>query len=724
MPASRGWHPRHLWPPWRHGNEISKKDDDLPLPSHSNRGRSYGTQWQSARMPRRTWVKRLAAYALVIVFLVYLFNRAYSPSSSALPGNRGDPDAVEAAYKQRFGPAGTAHVDGAPKKPSSPHQPSPAKVDGQQKGISSPKEPIDKGSKEGHNKPDSGRAKPPPKYDGPIRYPALASSLGAIASTGGNSPHNRNVLFAASSLKSSSTLLPMACEMAMEHLSYVHFAFIGTADIAMQDLLEVNGIDKTCPLILHDARPDHFQMSTENRMSLAIVKALHSTNAEESYFLRAVRDQVSSTKSALVELPERPRTSLAWISKLDSAALSAWNDVRFDILIHATPTGTANLERLLRSIARADFAGIQTPHITVELPYVLDAPLESYLASFKWPRPTPSDGHRPQMISLRRRITRQLMEEEDSSVRFVESFWPTDPQRSHVLVLASHTEVTPQFFQCSSPTLSVQYPPLVQFLTDWILDVKYSLLYQLHSNFALLEDYDAGLLGISLSVPTTLIDGTQPFTPPKPLRDDKDGSGETAFLWQRPNSEAMVFLGEKWAELHHFVAQTLYQKRSMSSTPALLAKKQVSKKYPAWLEYALRLSRLRGYFTLYPSRETAKAIIGVHSDVPDAPEEYLKDESRPKSPNDYSDKVDEDFDPVSPVDMLETLPRNGELQSPGHLPLLSWDGQAKTKDSFAKDAAEYTTLFRREVGECGEEYLKNPPIANKMAVDLFCTHKA
>jgi hypothetical protein len=47
-----------------------------------------------------------------------------------------------------------------------------------------------------------------------------------------------------------------------------------------------------------------------------------SSAAEEQYFLGAVRDQVSSSQSALVELPERPRTSLAWITKLDSAALS------------------------------------------------------------------------------------------------------------------------------------------------------------------------------------------------------------------------------------------------------------------------------------------------------------------------------------------------------------------------------------------------------------------
>jgi hypothetical protein len=235
-----------------------------------------------------------------------------------------------------------------------------------------------------------------------------------------------------------------------------------------------------------------------------------------------------------------------------------------------------------------------------------------------------------------------------------------------------------------------------------------------------MEDYDASLMGISLAVPPTLIDGTEPFTPPKPLRGKTAGSAETAFLWQRPSSEAMIFLGAKWVELHHFVAQSLYQKKSMSSTPALLATKHASKKYPAWLEYALQLSRIRGYFTLYPSRETAKAIIGVHSDIPHTPEEYQKDKSSTKAPKDFSDQGSEHFEPASPVDMLVTLPNNGELQSPRDLPLLSWDGKPKTEESFAKDASEYTTLFRKEVGECEERYLKSRPAAKTTALDLFC----
>ena len=47
-----------------------------------------------------------------------------------------------------------------------------------------------------------------------------------------------------------------------------------------------------------------------------------ATGDEEDFFLAAVRDEVRSTASALIELPERPGDSLAWVTKLDSAALS------------------------------------------------------------------------------------------------------------------------------------------------------------------------------------------------------------------------------------------------------------------------------------------------------------------------------------------------------------------------------------------------------------------
>lgn len=49
---------------------------------------------------------------------------------------------------------------------------------------------------------------------------------------------------------------------------------------------------------------------------------IDSTSDEEAFFLAGVRDEVRGTSSALIELPDRPGDSLAWVNKLDSYALS------------------------------------------------------------------------------------------------------------------------------------------------------------------------------------------------------------------------------------------------------------------------------------------------------------------------------------------------------------------------------------------------------------------
>lgn len=46
------------------------------------------------------------------------------------------------------------------------------------------------------------------------------------------------------------------------------------------------------------------------------------SHLEDDYFLRAIRDQVMATKSALIELPDKPETRFSWISKLDASSLS------------------------------------------------------------------------------------------------------------------------------------------------------------------------------------------------------------------------------------------------------------------------------------------------------------------------------------------------------------------------------------------------------------------
>lgn len=106
---------------------------------------------------------------------------------------------------------------------------------------------------------------------------------------------NKNVLFAAASLKSASLLLPMACQMGDELRNYVHFALIGGSGIGMDELRAVNGIDKSCQVIFHgmaqlslsprvseeacklthlDARPDYATISAVERLRQSTVRGL------------------------------------------------------------------------------------------------------------------------------------------------------------------------------------------------------------------------------------------------------------------------------------------------------------------------------------------------------------------------------------------------------------------------------------------------------------------
>jgi hypothetical protein len=133
------------------------------------------------------------------------------------------------------------------------------------------------------------------------------------------------------------------------------------------------------------------------------------------------------------------------------------------------------------------------------------------------------------------------------------------------------------------------------------------------------EDWNSKMLGISFAAPSTLLDNSQPLTVPQP---NGEAGWKGAFLWEAPNSDAMLISGEKWVELHGFVTQILDKQHASSQSPALLAHKEISKKYPSWLEYILQLSRLRGYYTVYPGPETASVVMGVHNDLPELPEEY------------------------------------------------------------------------------------------------------
>ncbi|UNI21659.1 hypothetical protein JDV02_007631 [Purpureocillium takamizusanense] len=698
MSSSRRWHLR------RDDEELAKKDDDLGLtPKQQQQPRG---QWHAvAHPPRRSLVLRLVAYLVVLSVLLLFLIRAITS---------GDDGPSSPSPFDRDGASFLHDIPGAYDSPPIRGRPPPLPLDDPEPKTKSKPKPAPEKKPKAASASHDGLQRQPESYNGPIKFYELAASLRAISSTGGASVTNRNVLFAAASLRSAATLLPMACRMAHEKTTYVHFAFIGRSTISLKELLQVNGIDRTCPMMIHDARPNHADTSTETRMALSVARAFYyinsymhpqavlvdSTDAEEAFFLRGARDEISSTHAALIELPDKPETRLSWITKLDAPALAAWNRVRFDIIVRAPPKGTGNVKRLLNSLARVDLGGHSVPHLTVELPSLIEPSLQSFLARYQWPPWGGVEKPLPQMMSLHRRIPSHRISEEESLVRFLESFWPLDPVNSHVLVLSPNTEVTPQFFHY----------------------LKFSVLFYRYSRAATSEGLDLRLMALSFAVPTKSLDGTQPFSPPAPVRGSKPGSEGVSFLWQSPASEAVMFMGDKWIELHAYASQMIDRRSSSASSPALLANKEVGKQHSAWMEYAVQLARLRGYFTLYPGKETAGVIAGVHTDLSNKPEEYDDSamSSKDREQEGFVDRVSRAFDPGSSVDVLETLPKRGELQPPEDLPILSWDGKQKSFAKFLMDTAEFVDDFRRQVGHCSEEDLETSPLPDSYARDLFC----
>lgn len=102
-------------------------------------------------------------------------------------------------------------------------------------------------------------------YEGKVMFPELEHSLPRYKYSSKTS--SRAVLFAASSLRSMSDMLPLACHMANQPLSYVHFILMGKDEISVPDIKAVNGIkENECPIkwhgkySLHSGIPSHADM--------------------------------------------------------------------------------------------------------------------------------------------------------------------------------------------------------------------------------------------------------------------------------------------------------------------------------------------------------------------------------------------------------------------------------------------------------------------------------
>ncbi|GKT85685.1 glycosyltransferase 2 [Colletotrichum tofieldiae] len=676
--------------PWRQlrslvflsDEEMGKKDDD-----HHRAGgsaiknpillRNRNPQWQpAAKMPSRRLFRRVAYLFLIACALWYLLSD----------------------LSFGFGERPPSYIYPYPDDPRESRDPTLRKTGRLPKG-----QPPPQGT-EHHD------------YNGPVKFHRLASSLHAIAATKGSQPVNQNVLFAASNLRSLSTLLPFACKMGTELRSYVHFAVMSRSDMDLDDLKKINGVDDTCYIIWHDARADFSTLSTDARLEQSALRALRHIHtymhpqaiivdgSDDEYlpFTKGMRDETGRLNTPLIELPLNAWTHLSWLAKLDSASLSVWNQVSVDILIQAPASGSGSLLRLLKSLNEVDFTAFTIPHLTIELPQDIEPATAKFLETFHWPPPHVQNPGRVQMLSLRHRIPRQRMTEEESSIRFLESFWPTTPRHSHILVLSPQAELAPGFFHCGF---------------GYATDLKYTMLEYRYSRLSTLQKWDQRILGISMASPSTYLNGKIDFVEPT-AESAKDGEG-TSYLWQAPNSNAMLIFGDRWIELHGLVSEVdaLQHARGADPPPELVTEKEVSKKFPSWLEHVLRLSRLRGYFTLYPSAETAATLATVHRELYQAPEEYEKEGSERKKTASLSESA---VSFGSLVQTLDTLPNNGSLAPANDLPLLGWEGEGTNLRHVYQMAVEYMFKWREQVGGCSKEESQRDHIDGS-AKDLFCT---
>ncbi|KAI2723621.1 hypothetical protein CBS147310_743 [Penicillium roqueforti] len=532
-------------------------------------------------------------------------------------------------------------------------------------------------------------------YDGMIKFYELAHSLPRYKYS--QKTTSRAVLFAASSLRSVSDLLPLACRMASQRLNYVHFTLMGKEEVSIDGIKEVNRIrDSECPMTWHDARPDYAPKSTDDRMKRSVIGGLQNIKAyispeliitqgrdwEDSFFWDGVEVFSRERDVPHVALSSDSR-NLMWIASLDSQALRSWNNIQIEMVVHAASESSGSLIRLIKSLDAADYLG-SAPSLTIELPQRVDLQLLRFLQHL--------DGltQLPGRITIRRRIQPHGMDTEESSLRTVESFYPRDPEMTHLLLLSPQTELAPSFYH---------------YLKFAVLNYKQSSrAKRLFSN----------MIGISLELPSfkPTVD-SQSFTPP-PMTVEGKEQFLPSFLWQAPNSNAALYFGDAWAEFHSFMANRL-------STPQSTAASQpkiISEKYPAFMEYMLEMIRAKGYYLLYPSFPGIKSssIATVHNELYQPPEEFA-DNSPATSDEEATQDIHDPAQPLTggslaglgsiekPLNRASTIMPLLDLFSSGlpdldALPLLSYNGEGSTAAAYTKQTEEYAKQFRTLYGGC------------------------
>lgn len=688
--------------------ELGKKDDD-----HLQRaggGRRMG--WSSGGGFRWRWRRRRNLLLLVVVVAAVVVLGGGLVGLGGIVAHVERRPGVEEGLRALSMGVGSVY-----EKPTSA-KPTPDKST-HKKGREKEKDGGDeKAVHDGHRADDEPTGPPPgiqtprngeatPRtYSGPIRFFRLARSLRPAASrTAGYNERNRNVLFVMSSLQSVATLLPMICDMSKWNRNYVHAALMGRLDIALDDVLAINGIDKDeCGAVWHDARPNYMEYSDDDRAERSVAAAMthiHSflhpqvaimddVSSENSPFVKAIRAKTALLKMPLIELPKDGLDDVGYVSRLDSSSLKHWHTPTVDIVVQVPPD-SSNVLGLLKSIKEADYSGLAHPRITLDLPANLDVSVKQHIEKFTWPprtdktdSPTSADG-----LVVRRRITDLDATQEDAAMRFLELFYPTT-RDSHVLLLYPQAQLSPHYFHY----------------------VKYALLEHQYSTFG--KDDNKALMGISLDLPATLLDGKTPLTPPQlgdmhtgRYAEDYPGTTSVPFLWQAPTAAATLLWADKWAEWHDFVGNRVRKNKQQSGTTARANKqKEVS---PAWTEYMEEFMQARGYTMLYPAKMD-KAFVAVHDEL-----NQLSRGSRPRA----SPRREPRTIPAS-MALLDALPFSGDLPELQYLPWLLSNGTLTSHGAAADAANEYANAFRRLEGGCEDREGMRRRVVPGETRDLFC----
>ncbi|KAL4872664.1 hypothetical protein BDV12DRAFT_182999 [Aspergillus spectabilis] len=615
--------------PFLADEELGKKDDDHRPEKHPDQ------QWQPKawKPPRR----RRILIVPIILYLLYIF---FKNMPTDIPPLRD-------RFKSRLPPSQHVMPDAPPPVISQSDSP--------------PRDEYDT-----RNNDDL-------YYKGELKFYNLGRTLNLFERRGKNP--SKAAVFAAASLESVSDLLPLACRMANQKLNEVHFVLMGRDDVSPEGIQRVNGVDKaSCPVYWHDARVDYARWSTVGRMEQAVVAVLpyiqkylrpqvvitHGEKFEESFLLRGIQ-KTHRLGISHITLPHAGR-ELSWMATLDSNALRSWNSIQIEILIRAHPNAAGSVIRAIRSLERADYLGSH-PSLAIELPSRVDPQLLRFLKEMNWPPNTSSK------ITIRRRIKPQSMSPKEASLHAVEAFYPKDPDFSHVLLLSPDIELSPSFYH---------------YLMYTLLKYRYSAGSSISS---------PRLMGISLELPSSHLTSTEPFKQldieDTRLLNSNDPDALPMFLWQAPNSNAALYFGDKWAELHSFLGGRLTAKETELESSQ--NEKIIPRRYPAFMEYLLELLRARGYYLLYPafSDKWKFSLATSHKELFQMPEEFAQ----------YSSEILQESTPERPLSEASNLMPlldifSTELPDISLLPILSHHGEEMSNVVYEKATEDYRREFK------------------------------